>query len=74
MGINSSLRPLWIKQEVMRLMTLRQGLSDQDLGRDAKAGLWDGDGGITCFRKRLENVWDDLHSSCSCFFVILLKR
>lgn len=49
-------------------LTLRQGLSGQDLGGDAKAGLWDGDGGITCFRNRLENVWGDFRNSCSSFF------
>lgn len=47
--------------------TLRQGQFGYGLGGDANAGFWDGGGGITCFRNRLENVRDDVDISCSCF-------
>ena len=48
-------------------LTLRQGQFGYDLAGGANAGLWDGDGRITCFRNRLENVRNDVDISCSCF-------
>jgi len=51
---------------------LKQGRFGYGLGRGASAGLWDGDGRITCFRNRSENVRDDVDISFPVLIVILL--